>query len=261
MRIGLGFIMALVGMCGGAASGQDAPLEGAPVAEEIAPALPKSIFEGWTGSVALGLNGASGNTERFNLRGEIAGTRETDRMTTKATTYYTYATDDGNASESRFFLGLRNDWKLANPRWFVFGEGSAEFDDFQDWDWRLAAAGGIGYHFIDNEKTKLSGRVGAGLSREIGGSDNTIRPEALIGTDFSHQLTERQKLTAGATLYPDLDETGEFRFVGNAAWEILVDPEVNMSLRLGIEDRYDSTPGEGTKKNDFFYFAMLVWSF
>ncbi len=233
---------------------------GEQIAEQIEPQR-TSFWKGWGGNVALGLNGASGNTERLNLRGEINGTRDTEFMTTSATALYTYATDDGEASESRFFTGLRNDWKIQESRWRVFGEGSLEFDDFQDWDYRVAAAGGMGYEFIDNEKTTLLGRVGLGLSREIGGEDNSIRPEGLLGADFSHQLTERQKLTADATLYPDLSETGEFRFVGNAAWEMLIDPEVNMSLRLGIEDRYDSTPGGDNKKNDIAYFAMLVWEF
>ncbi len=256
---------AVMGVCC-AALGQDQPVDDAVdtadvIAEEIEPAQPVSFWEGWTGNVALGLNGASGNTERLNLRGEINGLRDTELMATSATTLYTYATDDGTASESRFFAGLRNDWKLEDSKWRVFAEGTFEFDDFQDWDYRVSAAGGVGYEFIENEKTTLIGRAGLGLSREIGGSDNTIRPEALIGADFSHLLTERQKLTADATLYPDLDETGEFRFVGHAAWEILIDPEVNMSLRLGVEDRYDSTPGGDSKKNDFAYFAMLVWEF
>ncbi len=252
MQFGMALALAATGA---AAQESDVPNE------EIAVEEPKSLFDGWTGAVALGFNGATGNTERFNIRGEIAGTRDTKRMTTTARTYYTYATDDGTASESRFFLGARNDWKLENDRWFVFAEGSAEFDDFQDWDWRLAAAGGLGYHFIRNDRTNLSGRVGLGLSKKIGGDDTAFRPEALIGADLSHKLTERQKITAGATLYPDLSDTRDFRFVSNAAWEILVDPEVNMSLRLGVEDRYDTMPGDGFKKNDFAYFAMLVWEF
>jgi len=252
--LAFGVVLALAGAHAAAQDGESP-------SEEITADEPKSLFEGWTGSVALGFNGATGNTERFNIRGEIAGTRDTKRMTTTAKSYYTYATDDGTASESRFFLGARNDWKLENDRWFVFGEGSAEFDDFQDWDWRLAGAGGGGYHFIRNEKTTLSGRIGAGLSKKIGGDDTAIRPEALVGADLAHQLTERQKITAGATLYPDLSDAGEFRLVSNAAWEILVDPEVNMSLRLGVEDRYDTMPGDGFKKNDFSYFAMLVWEF
>ncbi len=234
---------------------------GEEIGEEIEPAQRASIWDGWTGNVALGLNGASGNTERTNLRGAIDGTRDTEFMTTNATALYTYATDDGDISESRFFAGLLNDWKLEDSRWRVFGEGSAEFDNFQDWEWRVASAGGLGYELIDNDKTTLLGRAGLGLSREIGGSDNSIRPEGLIGASLSHQLTERQKLTADATLYPDLGETGDFRVVANAAWEMLIDPEVNMSLRIGVEDRYDSTPGGDSKKNDFAYFAMLVWEF
>ena len=258
MRISLCIgAVSLAVVLGAPALAQDA----VPQDEHIVVEAPKNIWEGWKGNVALGLNGASGNTERFNLRGEVSGTRDTEHMTTTASALYTYATDDGQKSENRALLAARNDWKLGDSPWMVFAEGSIEYDEFKDWDWRVAGAGGVGYAFIRNDRTTLIGRAGLGLSREIGGTDNTIRPEGLLGLDLSHQLTERQLLTASTTIYPDLDETGEYRAVSNAAWEIMIDPEVNMSLRLGIEDRYDSTPGSGFKKNDFAYFAMLVWEF
>jgi hypothetical protein len=46
-----------------------------------------------------------------------------------------------------------------------------------------------------------------------------------------------------------------------AGWEIVVDPEVNMTLKLGVEDRYNDNPGPDRKKNDIEYFALLAWSF
>jgi len=44
-------------------------------------------------------------------------------------------------------------------------------------------------------------------------------------------------------------------------YSILVDPELNMSLRLGVENRYNSNPGGNDKKNDLDYFLALVWAF
>jgi len=247
----------VVGLAANAVLAQDAP----PEDQTELKLEPKSWADGWKGTVELGVNGSSGNTENFNLRAGLSGTRVTEKYDTTASLVYAYATNDGTATESRFAFDLRNDWKFTDSPWRVFALGSAEFDDFQDWDWRLAAAAGVGYAFVDNEKTTLVGRLGGGLSKKIGGSDNAIRPEALIGVDYRQQLTERQQLTASATLYPDLSDIGEFRFVGNAAWEVLIDPEVNLSLKLGVEDRYDSMPGGGFKKNDIDYFAMLVFAF
>ncbi|MCB9844650.1 MAG: DUF481 domain-containing protein [Phycisphaeraceae bacterium] len=247
----------LVGFAPGALAQNDPPAE----TPELEVPKEKSIFEGWTGTAGVGINGATGNTERFSVRAEVTGNRKTHLYDTKGSLVYSLASDDGSTSENRFVAQIRNDWIINESRWRVFAEGSATYDEFQDWDWRLTAAGGVAYECIKTEKTTLVGRVGLGASREIGGSDNTIRPEGLIGFDVTHQLTANQKIVAGATYYPDLDEFGEFRLLASAAYEILVDPESKMSLRLGAVDTYDSTPGPGSKKNDLAYFAMLVWEF
>lgn len=220
------------------------------------------FFRGWTGRVELGLNGSSGNTEAFNFRSAASATRTTERIETSGRISYTYGKNDGEETTNRGRLNVRNDWLLPDDSpWRVFATGDLQFDRFQDWDWRAAAFAGVGYEFIDTERTFLLGRVGAGASREIGGSDNAINPEGLIGVDFRYRITERQRFTASADLYPDLDDFGEYRADGRAEYEILIDEESNLSLTLGVETRYDSQPGEGFRRNDFDYYALLVWTF
>lgn len=243
----------------------DVQPEVAPAPEQPAtpapPPPPSSWLEGWDGSVSVGLNGSDGNTERLSFRAGLDGLRKTPKLKTRLNSSYTYAQDNGEATENKARIDLRNDWLLPESRWRYFALGSFEYDDFQEWDFRVSAFLGIGYEFIKTERTLLLGRVGAGVSREIGGSRNELIPEALIGGDFEHQLTERQKLSATVDFFPELTRFGPYRFVARAAWEILIDPEVKMSLKIGIEDRYDSTPGEGFKRNDLDYFALLAWSF
>jgi glutamate N-acetyltransferase/amino-acid N-acetyltransferase len=40
----------------------------------------------------------------------------------------------------------------------AFATGKAEYDEFQDWDWRLSAFAGPGYYFVKHDRTKLLGR-------------------------------------------------------------------------------------------------------
>jgi hypothetical protein len=104
--------------------------------------------------------------------------------------------------------------------------------------------------------------VGLGGSKTWGGNaDDDFRPEAMAGVDFEHKLTERQKITAMLEYYPSLDNFPDYRLVAAAGYELLVDPESNMFLKIGLADRYDSNPGDGKKKNDFEYFATLSWVF
>lgn len=218
-------------------------------------------LHGWSGSVEFGLNGSSGNNENFNLRGAIGGDREDDRTADQFNLLYSYASDDGDQTENRFQADARHDWKFPDSKWRVYLGANYEYDEFKDWDHRLSVGPGVGYQAIDDDKTSLLLRAGILATREWGGEDNRWHPEADIGFDLTHQITERQSLEVNFDLYPSLDPTGPYRFVGKAGWKIDVDPEVNLFLRLGIEDRYDSDPGPDTKKNDIDYYATLGWSF
>ncbi len=259
----MGLSVSLVGAAGaGAARAQEQP-PAEPVAEAVpeVPPAPDSFWEGWEGSVAVGASGSSGNTERLSFRLGVEGKRIVETMETKAGIVYALGTEDSETTENKFRFDIRNDWLIKDSRWRYFAQGTAEYDDFQAWDWRLSGAGGVGYEFIENDRTLLIGRVGLGASKEIGGDNEDVVPELVLGADFEHKLTERQKVFATIDFYPALDDLGPYRFVGKAGWEILVDPEVNLTLKLGIEDRYDSTPGEGFKRNDLDYFALLAWNF
>lgn len=221
-----------------------------------------SFLKGWTGGVEIGITGSEGNSQSFNIHAGINGQRKTNRHDTKASLSYLRASADNEVTKNRFEANVQNDWifEKGSP-WRFFVKGGYEYDDFQDWNHRLTALAGMGYAFIENERTTLVGRAGIGLRRDIGGEDNRIHPEGLLGADLSHKLTERQLLTASAEVYPDFLNLSHYRAKVKVGWEILVDPETKMSLKIGIEDRFDSSPGGDKKRNDLDYFALLVWSY
>jgi len=219
------------------------------------------LFSEWTGNIAFGLYGSSGNTERVNLRGEVDGTRETDKNLSRFLGTYSYAKDDGEESENKGQFLAENDFKLEDSKWFLFARGQLEADNFQDWDERLSIFAGPGYVFVNNEKTNVTGKVGIGAVREFGGMDDDWRAEAIISANASHQLTERQKILGEVDIYPSLEDISDYRTRERLVWEVLVDPEVNMSLRAGLEHRYDSSAESPTNKSDVDYFVMLTWSY
>ncbi|MBX3363523.1 MAG: DUF481 domain-containing protein [Phycisphaeraceae bacterium] len=231
------------------------------LAESGDPPPPATWLSGWKGGVSLGLNGSEGNTDRLSLRAGVNGQRVVERYDTRFGLTYVYSAEDGSKTEHRFRGDLRNDWLFQDSPWRIFAQGAVDIDEFQNWDWRLQGFGGVGYAFIREERTELIGRAGLGASRAFGGDDNDVRFEAILGVDFARQITDRQKFTFTGEVYPSLSDGGEFRALLRAGYEILVDPESGLSLKLGVEDRYDSDPGGDTKKNDLDYFVLLVWSF
>lgn len=238
---------------------QDTPAEGE--AAPPAPEQPKGFFEGWDFSVEAGLNGSTGNTERVSFRGGLGGERKTEEMETRLGFVYQYAQDDGVATEHRAALDGRNDWLFPESPWRWFAQARFEYDQFQDWNTRLSGFTGPGYELVKNDTTLILLRAGLGGNYRWGGDDKGFTPEALAGIDIEHQISERQKIFFTGEVYPNLEDGGEFRALARGGWEILVDPEMDMTLKLGFEDRYDSNPGPGTKENDLDYFLALVFKF
>ena len=226
------------------------------VAEPPPPPPPKL----WSGGAEMGFSGAAGNSENFAFRLGGDAKRETPDAIFKINGLYRYGTARGVRNENRAFTLARNEWLFGASPWSLFADGSLEWDEFRAFDLRVASHAGLGYRFLKTDTTLLKGRAGAGFSREIGGPSNRFVPELVFGFDFEHKFSDRQKITATVDYYPDLGNFADYRLEARAAYELLVDPKHNLTLKLGLLDRYDSTP-EGRKPNDIEYFGALLWKF
>jgi putative salt-induced outer membrane protein YdiY len=211
----------------------------------------------WDFGMELGVNGSEGNTQSFSLLASTSLQRKTEGNTFDLG--LTYGKTQANGAETQNYALLNSRWDLnMSPQWFLYNKDVVEYDEFKAFDLRLVVSGGLGYHFLKNEATTMTGRLGAGVSREFGGPDESWVPEANMGLDFEHQLSARQKVKVSSDYYPAWEDFLDYRLLLNANWEILLDEETNLSLKLGLIDRYDSTPN-GREHNDLDYFITLVW--
>jgi len=215
----------------------------------------------WDRRLEFGLSGSSGNSDRTTLRFAFDGAWTKPDQILRFNALYLLNVNSGERTQNRFESTIRNEWIKAGSRWRIFAEGGFEFDEFRNYDTRARAGGGLAYKLIMNETTDLSARGGVGASMEFGGpNDGELNPELIFGLELTHKINQVQRVVASAELFPSLRDTGEYRAVMRAAWELRVDAERKMSLRLGLENRYDSM-SEGVRNNDLEYFASLVWSF
>ncbi|MCC6950435.1 MAG: DUF481 domain-containing protein [Phycisphaerales bacterium] len=243
-------------------AGLDPTAEPAPTAKtdaEPQPAAEPAVQ--WKRSVRLGLSGTEGNAESGSGRVGLEARRSSAAMETAFAAGYLYATSEGARTKNRAEAGVRNDWRFGESRWGLFAQGKVEYDEFQDWNLRVSGALGPSYQLIRSEATSLRGRAGLGLSREFGGESNSVTPEAIVGLDFEHKVSERTALTAGVEWLPSLSEVPQFRAGGHVGVTTVLDRAAGMSLHAGIADRYDSGPGAGVGRNDFEYFVTLGWDF
>lgn len=229
----------------------------APVEEVIEDAGPPP----WDIRLELGINGSSGNTDNQNIRFATLATRETERGKTDLSMIYRYAEEDSNKTEDNFFARARQSWKFKeSPRWSYYVEGTYESDEFQDWTDRMTVIGGLGYRFIDQENEKLDGRLGIGGTQRWGSDDDSWDTNLQVAADYSKKINDRVAFTASAEYLPDIEDLTDARLRGVAALEVKLNKDGNWLMKLGVEDRYDSTPGDA-KHNDFYYGISLVMAF
>lgn len=226
----------------------------------VVPLVEKPKPKIWTGSAELGLGGSEGNSpnQKIRLGGDLK--RETDQNILKADFLYSFASNEDTVTQNRSITKGRYERLLGASPWSLFVSGQAETDEFTAYDLRLSGYGGVGYRFWKTEFSMFKGRLGFGGSQEFGSPDDDFHPEMDFGFDLEHCITKRQKIVASFDYYPTITEWSDYRVQGKVTYDFLIDPEWNITLRLGVLDRYDSTP-QGKKPNDVDYFATLLWKF
>ncbi|MCE5267108.1 MAG: DUF481 domain-containing protein [Planctomycetaceae bacterium] len=231
---------------------------GSRLASNLEAERPKRL---WEGAFDLGVDGAEGNSETFNLHAGFHANRKAANNTLTVNLDYNKATAKTVNTTNRAFFDGRFERLIGESRWSWFVHETAEYDEFQSFNVRDSSDAGIGYRLIKDENGTLIGRVGSGFSHTFGGpEDGHYTPEAVFGLQLERQLSRRQKIYGVVEHAPDLTGFARFRMRVQAAWELLLDEEKNLSLRMGVLDLYDSDPN-GARPNDVDYALTLLWKF
>lgn len=217
-------------------------------------------MDGWENSAELGINGSSGNAESFSFQTGARFKRKSDFTGFDLRISHNRTNANGLETQNNALMFADFERFLGDSRWTYFVKNGLEYDEFKAFDLRYNINSGLGYSFYRTDDLTLTGRFGAGVSREFGGPNNAWSPEALFGGDYEHQVTKRNKLIAKIDYYPEWSDFANYRLISDVAWEYLLDEEGNLSFKLGANDRYDSTPN-GRKANDVNYSALLLYKF
>lgn len=245
------------------------PMEGPP--EEPAPMdadtpeterpFPLSLFTGWDSRFEFGLSGSVGNSDTAKLRVGLTTKREDEAQRTNTRATFDYSTDGGTTTRNQLNFELTHDWLIPDEPWFTYVQGIYDFDEFKPWDHRVSGFGGFGYRFLNNDRIELDGRVGGGATKEFGGAKE-LRPEGLISAGLiRYKLSKNQSLTGSSTFFPDIGEPGKFRVVSKIEWTTNIDNANGMSLRLAIENEYESVTNGDADHSDIKYIGSLVFDF
>lgn len=222
----------------------------------------------WTGKGEAGLVIASGNTDTQTANASVQLTKETTDWKHTFGGAALYASDQDGKTANRWQLFGQSDWKFTE-RNFLFGAGRYEEDEFSGFEYQATASAGIGRRFIDSDRTKLVGSVGAGYKFfetrdsfdpdtgvliEEGDSDSEV---VFRGTlDLDHKFTATTSLVNKFIVESGANNT----FLQN---ELALQVKMTdvLALAVGYAVRHNTDPPAEFKKTDTLTTINLVYEF
>ncbi len=234
---------------------------------EPPPPPPRGVFGsrvlvGWDRTLEFGVIGAEGNSDTLNINAGLHLGHENEDRRWLFDAHYLRSDNDGETDANQTTAQLTRDWLFPGSPWFAFASGKYERDSFEAWNHRYSVGGGPGYQFLDDERWNVRGRTGLQLTRTSGpGSDHDLVPEWLIGVEVLWNFSQGHALSFYNTVFPSLEKAGDYRNLTGLAWEADLEGTESWKVKLGFENEYDSTSQRPTDKNDFRYFANLLYDF
>src|SRR6202041_2263172 len=233
--------------------------------------LHPGILEAWKGGINLGFALARGNSETTNLTTGFTADRKTTND--EITAYFSslYSTNDktgGGTIANSIVGGIKYDRNITK-RVFAFGSGDFTHDELQGLNIRAIYSGGLGYHLISNPNTTLDVLGGVNYTHEsyspnpaVIGSIAVSRNLAgvTVGESGMHKFGKSTTATEVFYFYPDLSNTGQYRFSFDAASVTQINKW--FGWQIGLSDRYVSDPPIiGTKANDVIFTTGVNFTF
>ena len=207
----------------------------------------------WTGGADIGFALTRGNSNTSNLALGMAISRETlrDRTAMYAASVLNRETTNGvtRTVANTFRFGARYDRNI-NRKLFGYGFTDLEHNGLQQLNLRWVLGGGLGYHAIRNERTRLDLLGGLAMNREYfeGANNDRTSAEAQLGQTLSHQFGPRVAVKEQLFFFPNLSEGGQYRI--NFDTVIVADINKRIGWQVTLSDRYLSNPPGGFKQND-----------
>ena len=217
----------------------------------------------WAGTGSLGFAGTSGNAKTLTFTTGVNAARVTN--TDKTSLYFNAikasALANGKTSETAQAVrgGLGYDHNIS-PRMFVNVFNDYEYDKFQNLDLRFVLGGGLGYHAIQKERSRLDLLAGADYNRSAF-STPLIRNSAELywGDEYSFKLNAATSLVQSFRMFNDLTNTGSYRVNFDAGATTKLTKWLNWNV--SISDRYLNRPAQDRKSNDLLYTTGLGITF
>lgn len=243
-----------------------------------APPAPKN----WETSAGLNLGLAGGNSDSFNVGGNLLTVKEwgqtgANQITVGADVNYgentTVSVSNGQLVETdttsvNNYGGFAQYNRLLTDRLYFGGRGDGRVDDIAGIDYRLTANVLLGYYLLKSEKLTLSVEAGPGyVWEDLDGVGTDDYATLRFGEKFEWKFNAKSRLFQSFEYVPQIDEWSNYNLVASVGVETALTEK--MSLQVVFKDYYrsDPAPYSGTspvvyrEKNDYQLTAGIIYKF
>jgi hypothetical protein len=234
----------------------EADVEASPIAAA------RSRLRYWTGNLDLGVNVAQGtvDTTQFSVGLGAKRTKGPTRLIFKSSYLYGTQKEQGEAETKladQILGNVRGEYDLTD-RFYVYGNGYAEYNAIQRLSIRGIPEAGVGYKFWKSEEKGstdyFAGTIGPSWVYEkyFGGLDQDYFAIAL-GLETQLTLPYDAKFTAGVSYLPSVSDFADDFLIKSYA-NLAVPVYKQLSFKVSLTDDYDNTPAPDTTFN---YLTLL----
>lgn len=220
------------------------------------------VAEGWEGDANIGFSFTSGNSNNSTMTTGLRAVKSgvDDKLTVYARSLWnsTRTTGRMETTQNAFWGGARYD-RNVDGRLFGFASYDFERDRPKRLNFRSVAGGGIGHHFVRNERTEIDLLAGGAWNRTWQAGHDTDTPEVLSGATLKHKFSDRLRLRKAFTWFQNATDAAEFRYIFDATLSADVTKRIGFYFSVG--DRFNNDPFGTAKKNDFLFTTGMKWSF
>jgi len=209
----------------------------------------------WKNKAEIGASFASGNSENESVNGAFVTKYTAEKWGHELGLAGNYGSDGNETTAQRWEFRGQTNYKFT-AKAYAFGAARYEDDRFSAYDYQATMAGGLGYRFIDTEKTKFWVQGGPGYRyakvNETGETEDGLIFRGDVG--FDYQITETTKIVDRFLVETGSDNT---YLQNDLGLEVTIAGA--LGLRVGYQVRHNTDVPAGVDKTDTLTTVGLLY--
>lgn len=221
-------------------------------AEEVAP-------DGFKTALNAGLTMTDGNSETLAANASLVTEGQKESLGSiiagVEANYGESTVDEVKDTTVKNAKGFGNVKKTLSPRTYGYLDGSVLYDEIAMLDYRATLGPGLGVYLVKNNKRSLSVEAGPSYVWEKKDSVSDDFLALRFSERYTCQATKTAKLVQSLEYVPAAEDFDNYLLTGEVGVEAAISER--LSLRVVLQDKYDSTPAPGADYNDLSLIAGI----